>query len=121
MDFVQARNRMVDGQVRTGDVTDLRIIGAMLELPRERFVPSDQTALAYADLDLPLAGEPGRPGGRCLVRPRTLAKLLQTAEGAPTDRVLGVGCATGYGAAGLSRPAGQGVAHAGGTARAAFA
>src|SRR5262249_20489698 len=121
MDFVQARNRMVDGQVRTGDVTDLRIIGAMLELPRERFVPSDQTALAYADLDLPLAAEPGRPGGRCLVRPRTLAKLLQTAEVAPTDRVLDVGCGTGYGAAVLSRLAAEVVAQEEDAALAAFA
>src|SRR5262249_3810483 len=98
MDFVQARNRMVDGQVRTGDVTDLRILAAMLELPRERFVAPDQAA--YADRDVPLRGG---TAGRCLLRARTFAKLVQQADIAPTDRVLDVACGTGYGAAVLSR------------------
>ena len=39
-DFAAARRQMVDGQVRTADVTDLRIIAAMLDVPRERFVPA---------------------------------------------------------------------------------
>jgi protein-L-isoaspartate(D-aspartate) O-methyltransferase len=106
MDFVQARNRMVDGQVRTGDVTDLRILAAMLELPRERFVAPDLAALAYADRDLPLRGRPGT-GARCLLRARTFAKLLQAADIAPTDRALDVGCGTGYCAAVLSRLAAE--------------
>jgi protein-L-isoaspartate(D-aspartate) O-methyltransferase len=112
MDFVQARNRMVDGQVRTGDVTDLRILAAMLELPRERFAYPDHAELAYADFDLPMHGEPY--GGeavsmavRCLLRPRTIAKLIQAADVGPADRVLDVGCATGYGAAVLSRLAAE--------------
>ena len=50
MDFAQARRMMVDGQVRTADVTDLALIAAMLEIPRERFVPASKTALAYLDL-----------------------------------------------------------------------
>ena len=52
IDFAAARRMMVDGQVRTSDVTDLRIIAAMLELPRERFVPEANAALAYLDLDV---------------------------------------------------------------------
>ena len=47
IDFAAARRMMVDGQVRTSDVTDLRIIAAMLELPRERFVPAASADLAY--------------------------------------------------------------------------
>jgi protein-L-isoaspartate(D-aspartate) O-methyltransferase len=110
MDFVQARNRMVDGQVRTGDVTDFRILAAMLELPRERFAYPDQAELAYADLDLPMRGEPGGPAARCLLRPRTIAKLVQAADVGPADRVLDIGCATGYGAAVLGRLAAEVVA-----------
>ena len=53
IDFAAARRMMVDGQVRTSDVTDPRIIAAMLELPRERFVPERKAALAYLDLDVP--------------------------------------------------------------------
>jgi protein-L-isoaspartate(D-aspartate) O-methyltransferase len=109
MNVVEARNRMVDGQVRTADVTDLRILAAMLELPRERFVPPEQADLAYTDLDIPLSDAPGAAPRR-LMRPRTLAKLIQAADVAATDRVLDVGCTTGYGAAVLARLAADVVA-----------
>ena len=62
IDFAAARRMMVDGQVRTSDVTDPRIIAAMLELPRERFVPEDRAGLAYLDFDVPVAGDGGRTG-----------------------------------------------------------
>jgi protein-L-isoaspartate(D-aspartate) O-methyltransferase len=109
MDVVQARNRMVDGQVRTADVTDLRIIAAMLELPRERFVPAGKADLAYSDLEIPVAGDAPAPSRR-LMRPRNLGKLIQAADIAGSDRVLDVGCATGYGAAVLARLAAEVVA-----------
>ena len=55
VDFEQARRAMVDGQVRTSDVTDLGLIAAMLEIPREAFVPQAQAALAYLDRDVVIA------------------------------------------------------------------
>jgi protein-L-isoaspartate(D-aspartate) O-methyltransferase len=103
-DFAAARRNMVDGQVRTADVTDLRILTAMLEVPRERFAPPQAVALAYLDLDLPVGD------GRRLLKPMILGKLLQAASIAPTDRVLDVGCATGYAAALLARMAAEVVA-----------
>src|SRR5437763_16504358 len=103
MDFVAARSKMVDGQVRPSDVTDLRLLAAMLELPRERFVASDQADLAYADMDIPVRGEPGGSAGRCLIRPRTLAKLIHAADIHARDLVLDVGGTTGYRAAVMSR------------------
>ena len=103
-DFVSARRHMVDGQIRTTDVNDLRVISAMLEVPRERFVPPASASIAYLDLDVPLGAS------RRLLRPMVLAKLLQAAELEATDRVLDVGCATGYTAAVLARIAGQVVA-----------
>ena len=90
---------MVEGQVRTADVTDLRIQSAMLEIPRERFVPSALADLAYLDLDLPV----GKSGSRRLLKPMVFAKLIHAAEISSADRVLDVGCATGYGAAILAR------------------
>jgi protein-L-isoaspartate(D-aspartate) O-methyltransferase len=105
-DFATARRHMVDGQVRTADVTDLRIINAMLDIPREQFVPAGSTDLAYLDLDLPV----GKNGSRRLLKPMVLAKLIHAADIAPGDQVLDVGCATGYGAAVLARVAGQVVA-----------
>ena len=100
-DFAAARRHMVDGQIRTTDVTDLRVISAMLEVPRERFMPPASVSLAYLDLDVPVGG------GRRLLRPMILSKLIQAADVQPTDRVLDVGCATGYGAAVLGHVAGN--------------
>src|SRR6266850_2143606 len=72
IDFAAARRMMVDGQVRTSDVTDLRLIAAMLEVPRERFVPEAKADLAYLDLDLPaMEGKAGAPVRR-LLKPMVL-------------------------------------------------
>jgi protein-L-isoaspartate(D-aspartate) O-methyltransferase len=94
-DFSTARQKMVDGQVRPSDVTDQRILDAMLAVPREAFVPESQRALAYLDLDLDV----GEAGGakRFLIKPVVIAKMLQAAEIIGTDNVLVVGC--GYAAA----------------------
>lgn len=93
MDFARTRDIMVESQVRTSDVTDTRIIHAMRTLPRERFVPAHKRTLAYADLDLEVAP------GRTLLRPRDLAKLLQTLAPQSDERGLEIAGATGYGAA----------------------
>jgi protein-L-isoaspartate(D-aspartate) O-methyltransferase len=99
-DFAAARRMMVDCQVRTSDVTDQRIIAAMQDLPRERFVPERNASLAYLDLDVAVtAGTPARR----LLKPMVLAKLVQAAEIGPQDRVLDVACATGYSTALLAR------------------
>jgi protein-L-isoaspartate(D-aspartate) O-methyltransferase len=105
VDFAQARRTMVDCQVRPADVTDLRIIAAMLEVPREAYVPTARRALAYLDVDVAV-GE----SGRRLLAPAIFAKLIQAAGITDTDRVLDVGCASGYSAAVLSRLAGSVVA-----------
>jgi protein-L-isoaspartate(D-aspartate) O-methyltransferase len=103
--FVTARQKMVDGQVRTNDVTDRRILDAMLTVPREAFVPASRQALAYLDLDLDVAE--GGSAKRFLIKPALTAKLLQAAEIGEADRVLVVGCATGYLAALAAKLAAQ--------------
>jgi protein-L-isoaspartate(D-aspartate) O-methyltransferase len=101
--FAQARRMMIDGQIRTSDVTDLALLAAMQDVPRDRFVPGDKIALAYSDLNVPVSEESdGRPR-RFLLRPIVLAKLIQAAEITDADHVLDVGCATGYGPALLAR------------------
>ncbi len=92
--FAIARQKMVDSQVRTNDVTDHRVLDAMLTVPREAFVPEDRRALAYLDLDLDVSE--GGSAKRFLIKPMLTGKLLQAAEILPTDHVLVVGCATGY-------------------------
>jgi protein-L-isoaspartate(D-aspartate) O-methyltransferase len=103
--FSTARQHMVDGQVRPSDVTDLRIIDAMLAVPREAFVPESQRALAYLDLDLDVSE--GGSVRRYLIKPAVIAKMLQAADVRDTGSVLVAGCASGYTAALVARLAGR--------------
>ena len=103
-DAANARRLMVEGQVRTADVTDADLLEAMQTLPRERFLPPSLAPLAYIDSDIPLAK------GRALLKPMVLAKLIQATRVSSSDRVLDLGCATGYSSAVLAALAGSVVA-----------
>ena len=103
--FTTARQNMVDCQVRPSDVTDIRIIDAMLALPREAFVPPTQRKLAYLDLDLDVSD--GGSARRYLIKPVVIAKMLQAADIGDADHVLVAGCATGYTAALVAKLAGR--------------
>jgi len=96
-DFAEQRVKMVDGQLRTTDVTNAALLDAMLQVPRELFVPAQRQALAYIDEDIALGA------GRYLMEPSPFAKLVQLADIRADDFVLDVGCATGYSAVVLSR------------------
>ncbi len=102
-DFSVQRTKMVDGQVRTTDVTDAAVLDAMGSVPRELFVPDARRPLAYIDEDLEIA--PARNGQppRYLMEPSPFAKLVQLAKPAQSEAVLEVGSGTGYGAAVLSQ------------------
>ncbi len=91
--YADARKNMVDSQVRPNKVTDARVLAAMRSLPRERFVTPSGVALAYADEDVPLGG------GRYLMEPMVLARLLQFAAIVPGERALVIAAGSGYGAA----------------------
>jgi protein-L-isoaspartate(D-aspartate) O-methyltransferase len=96
-DYSAQRLNMVESQVRANDVTDVRIQEAMREVHRELFLPEQKRPLAYSDAVV----EVGH--GRFLLDPRTFSKLAQLAQIAPGDRVLDVGCASGYSTAVLAR------------------
>jgi protein-L-isoaspartate(D-aspartate) O-methyltransferase len=98
-DFAARRTVMVDTQVRPSDVTKLPIIDAMLTIPRERFVPGPMAEAAYVGENLHLGG------GRILLEPRTLAKMLDALDIKPTHLVLDIAPATGYSSAVIARMA----------------
>jgi protein-L-isoaspartate(D-aspartate) O-methyltransferase len=108
IDFANARRMMVEGQIRTSDVTDPRLLAAMLQVPREIFVPARKIDVAYLDLDLPVHGSGA--AARRLLKPMVLARLIQAAEVNENDRVLDVACATGYSSAVLAQIAAEVVA-----------
>lgn len=98
-DFTARRTMMVDNQVRPSDVTKLPIIEAMLAIPRERFVPGPLVEAAYLGENLALGG------GRVLLDPRTLAKMLDALDIRRTDLVLDLAPASGYSSAVIARMA----------------
>jgi protein-L-isoaspartate(D-aspartate) O-methyltransferase len=103
-DYAAARLRMVESQIRPNKVTDLAVLEAFLDVPRELFVPEGRRGVAYADEDLPLGG------GRYLIEPMVLGRFLQLGGIVPEDRVLVVGAGTGYDAAVAARIAKRTVA-----------
>jgi protein-L-isoaspartate(D-aspartate) O-methyltransferase len=98
-DFAARRTMMVDNQVRPNDVTKFPIIEAMLAIPREVFVPGAKREAAYVGENLDLGG------GRVMLEPRTLAKMLDALDIGPGDLVLDIGCGLGYSAAVIARMA----------------
>lgn len=97
MDFAKARRNMVESQLRTNKVTDPAVISAMAAVPREQFVPENLADIAYVDEDLPLGG------GRFLMEPMVLGRMLQEALPAQDDAALLIGCGAGYAAAVLGK------------------
>jgi len=102
--FETARQMMVDCQIRPNKVVDERVLDAFATIPREKFVNKQQRSIAYVDEDLPVSG------GRCLMEPMVLARMMQALEIKPTDHALVVGAATGYGTAIMARLAGSVIA-----------
>ena len=96
-DSAMQRLNMVESQVRPSDVTDRRVIRAMLDLPREQFVPDALRSIAYMDTEVTVSP------ARKLVAPRVLAKLIQELRCEADRSVLDIGCATGYSTAILAR------------------
>jgi len=102
--YEQMRQAMVASQLRTTAVNDPRVVAAMGKVPRERFVPEGQAALAYLDKSLPLGGRRSMPS------PMVTGRLLTEARVRPTDRALVIGAGSGYSAAVLAELAASVVA-----------
>jgi protein-L-isoaspartate(D-aspartate) O-methyltransferase len=82
-------------------VADERVLAAIAQLPRERFVPAAQRDRAYDNVALPIAC------GQTISQPLVVARMLELLELTGTDRVLDVGTGSGYHAALLAMLAGE--------------
>lgn len=103
-EFASRRVNMVNGQILTNKVTDEKLAEALLQVPREEFVPRAMRAVAYLDEDIPVAD------GRYLMEPMIFARMLEVVDIEPDDLVLDVGCGTGYSTAVMARLAASVVA-----------
>ncbi len=90
VDIESARHQMVTQQVRAWEVLDPTVLEVLGTVPRERFVPPQYVALAFADTAIPL------PQGQSMLTPQLEGRLLQSLEIMPTDRILEIGTGSGF-------------------------
>src|SRR5690606_18700609 len=97
----EARERMVERQLRARGIGDPAVLRAMGEVPREAFVPDNLQEFAYEDGPLPIGSE------QTISQPFIVALMAEQADIPPGGRVLEIGTGSGYGAAVLSRLAAE--------------
>ncbi len=90
IDYAQARETMVEQQVRPWSVLDARVLEVLGNLPREEFVPEAYRAVAYADLDIPLGH------GQHMLKPVVAGRALQCLLPRDGEDVLEIGTGSGY-------------------------
>ncbi len=97
----QERMEMIERQIRARGVADPRVLEAMLAVPREAFVPEEQSARSYEDAALPIAD------GQTISQPYIVALMAAALRLEPQSRMLEIGTGSGYAAAVLGRIAGE--------------
>jgi protein-L-isoaspartate(D-aspartate) O-methyltransferase len=96
MNLEQARSNMVEQQIRTWDVLDQDVLDLLYAVPREEFVPPQHRALAFSDLQIPLAAGKNATAQQRMWEPKLEARVVQELSVHKTDRVLEVGTGSGY-------------------------
>ncbi len=90
MDIEQARFNMIEQQIRPWDVLDTEVLDIFQTVPREAFVKPDQTALAFADIELPLAHS------QVMMSPKVEGRMLQALNLSSDDDILEIGTGSGF-------------------------
>ena len=101
MNFEQARQNMVENQVRPWEVLDARVLDVLGRVQREQFVAPEHRQLAFADICLPLGH------GEVMMKPVLEGRVLQALELTGTERVLEIGTGSGFLTACLAGLAGE--------------
>lgn len=97
MNIEKARFNMIEQQVKPWNVSDTRLLGAMATIPREKFVPEAHKNLAYADIAIPFGHN------QAMLAPREIARMIQALNLTGEEKVLEIGCGSGYACALLSK------------------
>ncbi len=97
MNYEQARFNMIEQQIRPWEVLDSQVLALLAVIKREDFVPTAYKALAFADMEIPLAS-PQKPG-QCMLSPKVEARILQDLSVQKHEKVLEIGTGSGYMAA----------------------
>ena len=90
MNVEQARFNMVEQQIRPWEVLDQDVLDLLFRVKREDFAPAEHRAIAFADLEIPLAH------GEAMMQPKVEARILQELALKPTENVYEVGTGSGY-------------------------
>jgi protein-L-isoaspartate(D-aspartate) O-methyltransferase len=90
IDLIEARQRMVVEQLERRGITDVRVLTAMGNVPRHRFIPAELADQAYEDRPLPIGS------GQTISQPYIVALMSEVAALTGRDRVLEVGTGSGY-------------------------
>ena len=101
INFEMKRQHMVDSQIVARGVRDIKVINAMSQVPREKFVPTHLRHLAYADGPLPIDAD------QTISQPYIVAFMVEALSLAGGEKVLEVGAGSGYAAAVLAEVAGE--------------
>jgi protein-L-isoaspartate(D-aspartate) O-methyltransferase len=90
VDFTEQRKYMIEGHLRPCGVRDSVILRIVQQVPRENFLPANLKSLAYLDDDIKLDNK------HFLLRPNDLLRMILALRISPADKVLDIGCTTGY-------------------------
>jgi protein-L-isoaspartate(D-aspartate) O-methyltransferase len=101
LDPTAARQLMIDSQLRARGISNPRVLDAMLRVPRHKFVPEPYRGQAYEDHPLPIGN------GQTISQPYIVARMLESLDLSPADKVLEVGTGSGYVTALLAELAAQ--------------
>lgn len=94
--YERRRALMIDEQLLGRGIHDPRVLEAMNRVPRERFLPAEESPFAYADQALPIACE------QTISQPYIVALMTEALELTGSERVLEIGTGSGYQAAVLA-------------------
>jgi protein-L-isoaspartate(D-aspartate) O-methyltransferase len=97
--YQKARGKMVSLQIRLRGVSDKKVLNAMSQVPRHRFVPEELVSQAYADHPLPIGQ------GQTISQPYIVALMTEKLKLIGNERILEIGTGSGYQAAILAKVA----------------